>query len=314
MRYTFKGDNTDVGFTHYYPFGMEYSDEGIRNMNSAERFTGHEFQTQHGLNLSDMGWRSYDASSGRTPTMDKRAEDYYWISPYVYCANNPLKWVDLDGENIYFITSDGRVFLLAPPDEDSKEDTVYGIGENNEVQSIIIKDQKLMPQLMERRGKGKESYGTTQNKNDAFNLFKFAADNSDVEWSLSGFKKEGKTNFYVGTSQEATRSDVGSGTNFPLEDLIFNVHSHPDKINGTKGASGFTTQQTVPGGGVTYHKKTDMGLIGWMYEKLNYERYPNMYVYHRGTKNLYQFTPWNPDILRGKGIQSGKRLKSIIYP
>ncbi|MCD7972131.1 MAG: hypothetical protein LUG18_05605 [Candidatus Azobacteroides sp.] len=100
VRYTFKGDNTDVGFTHYYPFGMEYSDEGIRNMNSAERFTGHEFQAQHGLNVSDMGWRSYDASSGRTPTMDKRAEDYYWISPYVYCANNPVRFLDPDGRRI----------------------------------------------------------------------------------------------------------------------------------------------------------------------------------------------------------------------
>ena len=31
--------------------------------------------------------------------MDPLAELYYSISPYAYCANNPLKYIDLDGEH-----------------------------------------------------------------------------------------------------------------------------------------------------------------------------------------------------------------------
>jgi hypothetical protein len=32
--------------------------------------------------------------------MDPLAEKYYSVSPYVYCANNPVKYVDLDGRDI----------------------------------------------------------------------------------------------------------------------------------------------------------------------------------------------------------------------
>ncbi len=34
------------------------------------------------------------------PTMDRYAEKYYSISPYAYCANNPVRYVDLHGDSI----------------------------------------------------------------------------------------------------------------------------------------------------------------------------------------------------------------------
>lgn len=33
-------------------------------------------------------------------SIDPLCEKYYWISPYVYCANNPLKYVDLRGDSL----------------------------------------------------------------------------------------------------------------------------------------------------------------------------------------------------------------------
>ncbi|MCD7972129.1 MAG: hypothetical protein LUG18_05595 [Candidatus Azobacteroides sp.] len=87
---------------------MEYSDEGIRNMNSAERFTGHEFQAQHGLNVYDQLARMLNQTEGRFWQMDPLAEKYYWISPYVYCGNNPVKYIDPNGEEyiIHFERND----------------------------------------------------------------------------------------------------------------------------------------------------------------------------------------------------------------
>jgi hypothetical protein len=35
-------------------------------------------------------------------TIDPLAEKYYWISPYAYCLNNPIKYVDSDGKKVYF--------------------------------------------------------------------------------------------------------------------------------------------------------------------------------------------------------------------
>ncbi|SKB90493.1 RHS repeat-associated core domain-containing protein [Macellibacteroides fermentans] len=37
---------------------------------------------------------------GRFTTLDPLAEKYYSVSPYVYCANNPVKFIDPDGREI----------------------------------------------------------------------------------------------------------------------------------------------------------------------------------------------------------------------
>ena len=53
----------------------------------------------NGLNMYDYGarWRGGDVPPW--PTSDPLAEKYYSISPYAYCLNNPLKFVDPDGKD-----------------------------------------------------------------------------------------------------------------------------------------------------------------------------------------------------------------------
>jgi RHS repeat-associated core domain len=55
---------------------------------------------EHGLNLYDFHARTYDLGTGRFLSVDPMAEKYYSISPYAYCANNPLIYVDPTGEYI----------------------------------------------------------------------------------------------------------------------------------------------------------------------------------------------------------------------
>ena len=47
----------------------------------------------------DFGARNYLPAVPRWNSMDPLAEKYYSISPYVYCAGNPVNLVDLDGRN-----------------------------------------------------------------------------------------------------------------------------------------------------------------------------------------------------------------------
>jgi uncharacterized protein RhaS with RHS repeats len=51
-----------------------------------------------GINLSDYGARYYDASIARFTTIDPKAEVYDAWSPYHYAANNPVKYIDINGE------------------------------------------------------------------------------------------------------------------------------------------------------------------------------------------------------------------------
>ena len=48
--------------------------------------------------LLDFGSRFYDPATAIFLQQDPLAEKYYNISPYAYCANNPVNFVDPDGK------------------------------------------------------------------------------------------------------------------------------------------------------------------------------------------------------------------------
>ena len=101
----------------YYAFGQRHP-RSEHAQSSANRFkyNGKELQTVGGLGYLDYGARMYDQSLGRWFTTDPLSEKYYGLSPYVYCGNNPLKYVDSDGRRFddYFsflgkyLGSDGK--------------------------------------------------------------------------------------------------------------------------------------------------------------------------------------------------------------
>jgi len=79
---------------HYYPFGGVF---GTTGNTQPYKYNGKEFDTKKGLNWYDYGARHYDAALGRFTTNDPLAEKYYSMSPYTYCADNPVKFIDPNG-------------------------------------------------------------------------------------------------------------------------------------------------------------------------------------------------------------------------
>jgi RHS repeat-associated protein len=62
-------------------------------------YTGKENQhLDFGTHYTDFGARQYHPQLHRWMTPDPLSEKYYGISPYAFCNNDPVNFVDLDGE------------------------------------------------------------------------------------------------------------------------------------------------------------------------------------------------------------------------
>ncbi|MDR2407164.1 MAG: hypothetical protein LBE13_03505 [Bacteroidales bacterium] len=85
----------------YYPFGKEHQNPNLITSTNRWGFSGKEKQTVRDLGFLDFGARMLETEIGRWFVIDPLAEKYYSVSPYVYCVNNPLKYIDPDGEDIY---------------------------------------------------------------------------------------------------------------------------------------------------------------------------------------------------------------------
>ena len=69
-----------------------------------DAYTGKEDQSQDfGTGYTDFGARQYSPALRRWMAPDPLSEKYYGISPYAFCANNPVNIVDADGEVIGFV-------------------------------------------------------------------------------------------------------------------------------------------------------------------------------------------------------------------
>ena len=95
------GRNEIVQIAYYYPFGGiidDYANKGVDVQNHL--YNGKELDRMHGLNLYDYSARQYDAALGQFTSMDPLCEKYYHISPYAYCAGNPVRYTDPTGDTI----------------------------------------------------------------------------------------------------------------------------------------------------------------------------------------------------------------------
>ena len=92
---------------NYYPFGSEMKMQDPAQMAGDTwqpyRFTGKELDQQNSLNWYDFGARWFDvAGVPMWTSVDPLAENYYSISPYTYCENNPVNAIDPDGRAVNF--------------------------------------------------------------------------------------------------------------------------------------------------------------------------------------------------------------------
>lgn len=95
------GSGSVVERDDYYAFGQRHPYTSHPLLDASRwRFAGKEIQPLGGTGWLDFGARQYDSFIGRWTTMDPLAEKYPSVSPYAYCAGNPVMFVDDGGRDL----------------------------------------------------------------------------------------------------------------------------------------------------------------------------------------------------------------------
>ncbi|MDQ0780364.1 DUF6443 domain-containing protein [Chryseobacterium sp. W4I1] len=291
----------------YYPFGMNHLKTGNAIFGAGKyqnyKYNGKELQE---TGMYDYGARMYMADIGRWGVVDPLAEKFFDFSNYNYVLNNPTKFVDKDGMDVYLLNENGK-FILAK--KQAGDDLVYGydsktgkLNDNNGDKKgdykdgIRIKTKGLVGQLQYYRdgNKDDDKYGyegyhqsikeyNSQVEDDMFNLFNYTANNAkNVEFSLIDFnlgdKRYMALQTYNDTGQSPGPSQIGvdKGVN------AF-YHNHPFS---SKYSESYTEKNAmgVRENGQYYGSGGDYG------NAVKYKTsYPN-YVFFPKSTNLYNVT------------------------
>jgi RHS repeat-associated protein len=99
VRVVMAADGTVEQVNHYYAFGGLMGDSSGGDVQKY-KYNGKELDRFLGWDMLDYGARWYDSKLQCWSTVDPLAEKYYHISPYVYCADNPVKYVYLQEDSI----------------------------------------------------------------------------------------------------------------------------------------------------------------------------------------------------------------------
>ena len=95
-------DTNGLGYQHllYMPWGEPLFDQRVVNNTYENRYTFSGKERDEETGFSYFGARYYNSDLSIWLSVDPMSDKYPSLSPYVYCADNPVKLVDVDGRKI----------------------------------------------------------------------------------------------------------------------------------------------------------------------------------------------------------------------
>jgi hypothetical protein len=167
-------------------------------------------------------YRAENTSRWLSP--DPLAEKYPEYSPYVFCVNNPIRIIDPDGMDIWEINKQGQINWI----EESKTHVLYALDDKGKRtdNSITVNDRGILDQLTtDRNSQFNYAEVGKGGANDVFNVFKFAADNTNVEWVVHKYENDGEK-YTIGTMHHDAKAGSWSDYEIPNQPAA-TLHSHP---------------------------------------------------------------------------------------
>ena len=246
-------------------------------------FAGKEKDSETGL--SYFGARYYDADlTTGWLSVDPMANKYPSMSPYSYCAGNPVKLVDPDGMDVWELDNSGKIVSHKT---DKSYDQVKILGAAGDI--ICSSDKYEYGSITELNLDGTEN--TTfrvRGLPEAENLFEFLADcytddnGMPLEWSHATISNTNMSDNIVGTTQKERSNGIFNLLHRNGYSIEIYVHNHP---SGDPSPSLFLLDEHDHG---DYEvAKNHPTTIFYAYTPLTgYSRYDGNYFYDERVLNL----------------------------
>ena len=236
-------DGEAVQHLHYLPFGEDLVNQQLTVTGALFTFSAKEKDSETGF--SYFGSRYYNSDLSIWLSVDPMASKYPYQSNYVYCSNNPLKIIDPNGEDEWELYPDGKVRWK----RHSEEHTLYAVNTKGERtgNSLTLKNRQIFDDLATSGESSNylnsHSVGGENTQDDMLNVFKFAADNSTVEWRVDRFRDNGNSSYAVGTVHKTNYSPTAEDLGHSSSSVIAFIHSHPNaNLSGELWSMGFRSQ------------------------------------------------------------------------
>ena len=238
-RVVLAGNDSIIESDNYYPYGQHFT-EGAQAAYSAQRwkFGDKEFDAEKGLNWHDFGARFLMPQFGLFTTQDPLRHRNWHLSPYLYCAANPIRFIDPTGMDEWEIDKYGYITNHIQTKE---HDAIFLVDlKGNRIENRNIKlDYGVIKKITTRNLNSKESFDLYKIKGDknGEDLFRFFADNisasnEKIEFSLIQTGIEGKKAVNYITTSHAKGEE--KGLTYLYAETLYNgysirniIHSHP---------------------------------------------------------------------------------------
>ena len=195
---------------HRYPYGLTFADAGKGSSLQPYKFGGKELDAMYGLNIYDFHARTQTPDLARFTRPDPLAEKTPHLSPYLFCANDPVNNTDPTGMDYYGVDDMGYFSLISINDD--LNDRIYKLDSNSKPinDNFIDVDKDFMGCMY---GKDIDLYSETYNFTSSVHIninttnsptdkiFEFLVKNTNVEWSqVNSIDVNGIPQNYIGTS------------------------------------------------------------------------------------------------------------------
>ena len=253
------------------------------------------------LNESDSVLKSIilNPNEKKFTSIDPLAEKYYHISPYAYCMNNPVRFIDPTGQDVWEINSQGEIinriedktqdaFYTVAQDADGNYQRTYTIDSDGNINynsisfeyGTVTAVRTPTINVRDKDGNITTRQLTTfemKGDNNATQLFEFMANpetTTNVEWSQAKVGTKNSERNIIGTSHNRSSTSVGSYlrmTGYTLREVN---HNHPSGIgrpSGVINADGTRTSDLR--GAELYHRRNRNTILNIYTHPGQYFRY-----------------------------------------